>query len=186
MKKSRILQALLFLLTAGSGFGVVANDHSGPYFGVQYAMTEEDNIDLEPTAAVLRVGNLTDQGFGYEFRIGTGISSDDTSENLPFFGETSLELEIDYLVGLYLLAEAQMGAGSIYGIIGYSQITYTLDVDSELLSCCDSDTEDESGWSYGFGANFDVSDKVGLNIEFMQYLDTDDVEASAISVGVLF
>jgi opacity protein-like surface antigen len=186
MKKSCILQALLFLSTVGSAFGVVADDHSGRYFGIQYAMTEEDELDLEPTAAVLRVGTLTDHGYGYEFRIGTGISSDDTSENLPFLGETSVELEIDYLVGLYLLAEAQMGAGSIYGIVGYSQITYTLDVDSEFLSCCDSDTEDESGWSYGFGANFDVSGKVDLNIEFMQYLNTNDVETSAISVGVLF
>ena len=186
MKKSCILQALLFLLTVGSAFGVVADDHSGRYFGVQYAMTEEDNIDLEPTAAIFRVGTLTDQGFGYEFRLGTGISSDDKTENLLFLGETSVELEIDYFVGLYLLAEAQMGAGSIYGIIGYSQITYTLDADSEFLSCCDSDTEDVDDWSYGFGANFDVSDKVGLNIEYMQVLDADGAETSAISVGVLF
>ena len=166
MKCRFALRILLFVLTSGFGFSVLAADHSETYIGVQYAMVEEDDLELEPTAGVLRLGTLTDEGVGFEFRLGTGISSDDDSENLPIIGETSLDLEIDYLLGLYLLAEAPVGAGSIYGIIGFSKVEFTLEAENEILGS-DSVSEDESDLSFGFGANFGVSEKVRLNIEYI-------------------
>ena len=181
---------VVILATWAVFFGSSANAANGnqnqPYYGVQYAQVEEDNLELEPTAAVFRLGSMTDQGVGYELRLGTGLSSDDLSETLPFFGDVELELEIDTLIGVYLVAEGKIGpAGSIYGIIGYSMIDYTLKADSSVFGS-DSESDDESDLSFGFGANLGKSDSVRFNIEYMQYLDKDDIDASAISFGVLF
>lgn len=180
---------VVILATCAGLFGSSANAANGSqdqtYFGFQYAQVEEDELDLEPTAAVFRLGSMTDQGYGYELRLGTGLSSDDLSETLPFFGDVELELEIDHLIGVYLLAEGNLGTGSIYGIIGYSMIDYTLKAESSVFGS-DSESDDESDLSFGFGANFGRSDSVRFNIEYMQYLDKDDIDASAISLGVLF
>lgn len=101
-------------------------------------------------------------------------------------GDISVELEVDTVLGLYLVGQTTAGgAVSVYGIVGFTLVDFTVDVDGGILGS-GSDSDDESDLSYGFGANFDVSDKVSLNIEFMQYLDKDDFEASAVSVGVLF
>ncbi len=186
MKNRFALQLLFFVLAAGFGTGAFAAFDDGGYMGIQYAMIEEDELELEPTAGVLRLGALSDEGFGFEARLGLGISSDDRTESLPFpFGETSLDLEIDYLLGLYILAQAPIGSGSIYGIVGFTHTEFTLEAKSEFLGS-DSESDDESDLSFGFGVNFGVSQQVKLNIEFMQYLDTDDADASAISVGLLF
>ena len=186
MKIRYAYQAVFCLVSLSLGFGVAAADHNGTYVGVQYAMVEDEDLDLEPTAGVIRVGTSADEGYGYEFRIGTGLSDDGLTETLPFpFGVTSADLEIDYIFGVYLLAEAPVGAGSIYGILGFTQAEFTLEVDSQFLGP-GSASEDESDISFGFGANFGVSDKVKINIEFMQYLDKDDADASAISLGLLF
>ncbi len=163
-----------------------AADGAQTYIGVQYAQFEEDDLDLEPTAAVIRMGSLTDQGYGFEGRFGFGLSSDDVSEFDPFFfGDVvTVDLEIDTLFGAYLVGRADAGAASIYGIIGFTMIDYTIEASVGTLSGSDSD--DESDLSYGFGVDFDVSDKVRLNIEYMQYIDKSEIDASAISVGLLF
>jgi opacity protein-like surface antigen len=162
-------------------YGSAANAANQTYFGVQYAQVEEDELDLEPTAAVFRFGSMSDQGIGFEGRLGMGLSSDDRTVS-TIFGDVDAELEIDTLFGIYLLAEGRAGAASVYGIIGYTQADFTLE--SEALGIDESD--DESDLSYGFGANFGNSDKIRFNIEYMQYLDKNDVDASAISLGLLF
>lgn len=179
---------IVILMMSGSllGTNAVAANGDETYFGFQYAQVEEDDLDLEPTAAVFRIGSMGDNGVGFEGRIGFGLSDDDVSETVPIFGDISAELDIDTILGIYLVGQANTGgAVSVYGIIGFTVVDYTIDVDLGILGS-ESDSDDESDLSYGFGANFDVSDKVSLNIEYMQYLDKDDIDASAISVGLLF
>ena len=186
--KTRAMYLIVILSMFGSVYGskVFADIGGEPYFGLQYAQIEEDDLDLEPTAGVFRIGSMGENGIGFEGRIGVGLSDDDVSASDPFLGDISLELEIDTVLGLYLVGETTgTGAVSVYGIVGFTVVDYTVDVDAGILGS-GSDSDDESDLSYGFGANLDVSDKLSLNIEFMQYLDTNDIEASAISVGVLF
>ena len=176
----------LFFLLFGASYGTAVNAASGDrtYVGIQYAQIDEEEFDLEPTAVVLRLGKMTDQGYGYEFRLGTGLSGDDRTEFVPFFGDVTVDLEVDSLIGVYLLAEADVGPASVYGIIGFTRVDFTLDVEIGTLS--DDDSDDESDLSFGFGATFGQSDKARFNLEYMQYLDKNDVDASAISFGILF
>ena len=178
----------VILLMTGNIFGTkaVAANNNETYFGFQYAQVEEDDLDLEPTVGIFRIGSMGDNGVGFEGRFGVGISDDDVSASDPFLGDISLELEVDTVLGLYLVGQTTAsGAVSVYGIIGFTMVDFTVDVDGGILGSA-SDSDDESDLSYGFGANFDVSDKMSLNIEFMQYLDTDDFDVSAVSLGVLF
>lgn len=140
---------------------------------------------MEPTVGIFRIGSMGENGVGFEGRVGMGLSDDDISEFDPFLGDISLELEVDTVLGLYLVAQTRSGAASLYGIIGFTQVDFSIEVDGGILGSA-SDSDDESDLSYGFGVNFDVSDQASINVEFMQYLDKDDFEASAISVGVLF
>jgi opacity protein-like surface antigen len=165
-------------------YGAAASAANQTYFGAQYAQIDEGEFDLAPTAGVFRVGSMTDQGYGYEFRLGTGLSSDDTTENIPPFGDVDIDLEIDSMFGIYLLAEGNAGNASIYGIIGYTQVDYTIEFQAGALT--EDESDDESDFSYGFGANIGSSDKVRFNIEYMQYIDKNDVDVSAISLGIVF
>ncbi len=150
-----------------------------------FGQVDEDDIDLEPTVGMFRIGSMGENGVGFEGRIGMGLSDDDISEFDPFLGDISLELEVDTVLGIYLVEQTTIGAASVYGIIGFTKVDFTVDVDLGILGS-DSESDDESDLSYGIGANFEISDKAAINIEFMQYLDKDDFEASALSVGILF
>lgn len=181
MKRNSLIPAVIFAFF-GALYGTVASAANDTYFGIQYAMIEEDEFDLEPTAAVFRVGSMSDQGFGFEGRFGLGLSSDDRDVTFPILGEVDVELEVDTVLGIYAVAEGQAGPATIYGILGFTKVDYTIKSDAVDVD----ESDDESGLSYGFGANFGSSDKIRFNIEYMQYLDEDDVDASAISLGVLF
>ena len=61
---------------------------------------------------------------------------------------------------------------SFYGVIGFSQG----EIEGSAFGITVS--EDESGLSYGFGVNIK-----SFNIEYMSYLDEDDFDATAISLG---
>ena len=49
-----------------------------------------------------------------------------------------------------------------------------------------SASDDESDFSYGFGADFLVGDNIGINAEYMKLIDTSDVEVEAVSLGAKF
>lgn len=183
--KPTTLIILLSIFGCLFGSNAVANTGGETYFGFQYAQIDEDELDLEPVVGVFRIGSIGDRGIGFEGRIGLGLSSDDISETDPFLGDISLELEVDTLLGIYLVGQTTTGAVSIYGIIGFTQLDFTVDVDLGIFGS-ESESDDESDLSYGFGAKFDVSDKLSLNIEFMQYLDKDDFDINAISLGIMF
>ncbi len=186
--KTKTIYLIVILSIFGSLYGskAVADIGGEIYYGFQYAQVDEDDFDLEPTVGIFRIGSMGDNGVGFEGRIGVGISDDDVSATDPFLGDISLELEVDTVLGVYLVGQTTTdSAVSVYVIVGFTMVDFTVDVDAGILGSA-SDSDDESDLSYGFGANFDVSDKVSLNIEFMQYLDKDDFEASAISLGVLF
>ena len=61
---------------------------------------------------------------------------------------------------------------SFYGTLGYSELSLKTRGGAGL------GPDDESGFSYGVGF-----EAYGFNIEWMQYLDTADVDASVAAIG---
>ena len=174
------------LLMAGNAFAV---QPGGVYAGIQYASfdaTVEDlPMDLSPTGLIGRLGSNVDENFSVEGRLGLGLS-DDTITATDGINTASLSLELDTLIGVYGLGHVMLNeSSSIYALIGFTKVDGTLSASLTGFGS-GSVSEDESGLSYGIGADIDVGNNVSLNIEYVQYLNKSDFEMSALSAGVKF
>lgn len=143
------------------------------YGVVQFAMADVDTVfgDADPTALVGRFGKFMTDNVSVEGRFGIGLSDDET-EFLGF----DVDIDIETVIGVYLLGHATpVGDNSFYGLIGITR------GEVEFSALGDSDSDSETDLSFGFGVNLG-----SINIEFVNYIDDDDVEATAISVGYIF
>lgn len=81
--------------------------------------------------------------------------------------------ELDSLAGLYAKGILPVSREfRLYGLAGMTDVDF--DVDSE------------SGFSYGAGAEFDVAPNLALGAGYMRYLDVDQYDFDAASVGVRY
>lgn len=138
------------------------------YGGIQYSIVtyERDGSgnEAEPTAAIGRFGQFLTNQVAIEARFGIGLQDDELSNNF--------DLEIDQLMGVYAVFHASGDIRStFYGVLGFTQAEFSTSGSSNIEG-------DESGLSYGIGANIN-----SFNIEFMSYLDDDDFDATALAFG---
>ena len=163
MKKILLVIALAFFYNSPS----FAAGQGESYGGLQYAIVEVDFDgigDVEPTALVGKLGHFFNDNIAIEGRLGIGLQDDD------IFG---VDVEIDSLFGVYGVFHASSSSETtFYGVLGYT------DAEAEFSGPGGSAEGDESSFSFGFGVNIS-----GLNIEYMSYIDEDDTDATAISIG---
>jgi opacity protein-like surface antigen len=164
---------------------VKADGHHRPYFGLQIASTsyqKEGLREVEPVALVARFG-IRNEIFGYEGRGGIGINKGDSS-----IEGKDLEVSIDSLLGAYITAQKQFDSVSIYGLVGFTYIiaTQTISGGQGPPFTHSSSQDDEFGLSFGFGVNFGQIADIEFNIEYMSYLDDDEISIDAVSLGVVF
>ena len=162
---------------------VLAGNAGSRYAGIQYAITtySEDGVSEEPkpTASIGLLGaNITDN-FAVEGRLGIGLQDDTITVS-----NADVTTEIDSLIGVYGIGHINLNGGSsVYGLLGLSRAKFTFSYpDNPTLG---SKSDDETGLSYGIGADIPVSNYVALNIEYVQYL-ISGFDISAFSFGVKF
>lgn len=161
-----------------------ATSHAeGLYFGGNYSAFQftDDSVDdeiIKPDGVVLRLGIEPTRVFGLEARGGIGLQSDKRE-----FNGGSLEFELDELYGGYAKIGLPLGdAVTPYAIGGYTRVKGSATATVLGASASGSETwEDES---YGAGLDVNLSDSLALNVEYMRYLEKDDQELSAVSVGL--
>lgn len=81
--------------------------------------------------------------------------------------------ELDYLVGAYakgILPVADQFR--LYGLAGFTEV--------------DFDIDRESGFSYGAGAEYDLTPALALGADYMRYLDKSSYDFDAVSVGLRY
>jgi outer membrane immunogenic protein len=103
-----------------------------------------------------------------EGRLGFGLQDDEID-----VGPFDVEIEVDKFYGVYGVFHTSGSEDTdVYGVLGF--------IKGELESTVFGETfdGDDSGLSYGIGANFR-----GFNIEYMSYLDEDEFDVTAISLG---
>lgn len=141
------------------------------YGGLQYALVtyDEDGFDeVEPTALVGRYGHFINDNVAIEGRIGFGLQ-DDTVDA----GAFDIDIEVDSLYGIYGVFHTSSNSDTnFYGVLGFTKG----EIEGSAFGLTVS--EDDSGLSYGFGVNIKW-----FSIEYMSYLDDDDWDATAISLG---
>jgi hypothetical protein len=142
------------------------------YMGIQATQTtyEDDFIEVEPGALVLRIGEYVEDGAAVEARVGFGMNGmEDTLNNGGFV----YNYDVESIMGLYGLYH--LGAGSsasVYGILGLTR------AEIKEFSFFGRASLEETSLSAGIGLNF-----AGFNFEYMHYLFDSNFEFTAISAG---
>ena len=169
MKQILLIIAFVFVY---SSHAPAANEEKR-YVGFQYSLItyDEDGDEAEPTALIARYGHFLNNWFAIEGRIGFGLE-DDTLE----VGSLDIDVEVENLFGVYgVFQTGNISIVSLYAIIGYTQI------DLEGSANGISADENANGLSYGLGVNIGP-----LSIEYMDYIEDDYYDVSAISLGYIY
>ncbi|MBF1801028.1 porin family protein [Alloalcanivorax profundimaris] len=178
--KVKILGKVMVLscsLVAGGAFA------AGPYIGANYSQFQYDNDEydsdtLKIDAAVLRAGIEFNDYIGLEARGGMGFEED---------SQGIVDFELDNMYGGYVKLSAPL-AESVHPYIigGYTKLKGTVKAEGSVAGIDYSVDDDEhyEGESYGAGIDFNLTDTVGANLEYMRYYDQDEEEISGISVGL--
>jgi len=150
-------------------FNVAQAEARDSYIGIQIgsADTSFDGIssDVDLDFLMIQLGVWMDDNTSIELRMGKGRGDDSIGP---------LDLNIESIGGMYVAYHWDLGKqASIYGIAGGSSASAKFSVSSG------SDQDDYYSLSYGAGMKFSI-----LSVEYMHYLDTTEVEADAVSVGL--
>jgi hypothetical protein len=161
MKKLVIVLPGVFMIALLALSTAHASEARG-YFGFQLGKADVEDDDLNYGLA--RVGIKYPNNIAAEVRYGAGTNSKTTG---------GVEVEVDRILGVYGAYHFDLADKlSLYGIVGWSEVVI---ISTDSLDSVDTS---QDGFSYGIGAEFR-----GFNIEWMQYLDTDDVDTQAIAIG---
>lgn len=163
----------------------ISQPYGDYYAGAQYAQGDynDDRLsaNFEPSMVVGRFGKFFNPNVALEARLGLGLD-----EDTQFIPELGLDgkLELNALIGIYLTGHFNLTASSsLYAIVGSSRAE--AEASAPAFPAVVGSTETESDLSYGVGANIGILNNIALNIEYMQYLDADHFDLSAVAVGVL-
>ena len=186
----RVATAGCLIAVAFPVFSNPVSEGSGYAGGMFTQVTYDQDVaskDAEPTALIGRLGYFPTDYFAIEGRLGLGLSEDSVSATGPDgFGGTmtvDVDFEIDRLFGAYAAGYLPLGdVAAAYGLVGITNVKAT--VSANGFSESDTDT----GLSYGVGIDFYPSSGFGITAEYMQYLDESGYDLSAVSIGakVLF
>lgn len=182
MKKTILSAAVTFFSICGTN--IYAGTTGDAYGGIQYALgsyNEDGFEEVNPTALVGRFGKYVQNNFAIEGRIGIGLQDDSVNVFVPGFGNLDVSLDIDTLIGIYGVGHVNLNeSSSVYALLGFTRGEATASGGGISIS------GDDSGLSYGVGANIGTGNNVSFNIEYTQYLNKSDFDLSAIGLGIVF
>ena len=179
----------LALVLAGITAPAFAVEQGETYLGggfarVTYETDEEiqgDELDFDPTALVGRVGYGVMDNFAIEGRLGTGFSDDSVSRT-GNGNVVTITVDIDHISGVYAVSYLPIGnAFSLYSVAGFTSTSVTATVDVNNFTGFE-DSGDDSGFSYGVGAELGITDKVSGYAEWVRYLD----DVSGVTAGAKY
>jgi hypothetical protein len=155
MKKLALV--LLLLFTSNS----YAYESGDSYVGVQLGQTDIEDLDLN--YYLIRIGVEVYDHIDLELRSARGSNDEE---------DQGIEVEIERISGIYGLYHLTMGHASVYGIAGWSEGTIKTTINDQ------STQVEEDSFSYGVGLQYR-----GVNVEWIQYVDTSNIEFDAVSIG---
>ncbi|MCG5548610.1 outer membrane beta-barrel protein [Halorhodospira halochloris] len=142
-----------------------------PYGGLQISFVDVDygwrsEEEASFTTALGRLGIHASERFAAEVRFGTGVTKDSVGY---YNADDDVDLEIKYILGAYGLWHAHLvDLFSVYGLLGVTR------AEAEASTSGGSLSEEETGFSSGFGAAFYFTDRVTINIEYISYINSSN------------
>ena len=175
--KNKLISTGLVTIALLASSNVFAAQKGETYAGVQLAFIDatfkdpDGNEDASPMGLVGRFGSYMDENISIEARLGFGIADDEV--------DTGVTVELDSLIGVYGVGHKKLNpTTSVYGMVGFTKIEASAYWYIPFFGS-GSETADESGLSFGFGANMDMGNQMAFNIEYMMYLSESEVDVNA-------
>lgn len=119
-----------------------------------------DEFDSDPGGINLKLGRELNQRYAVEALVGLG-TREDSVEGLG----VDVDMELDQLYGVSALVNFNPAERfSVYGKLGVVRIKYESDIDVSAKA---------TGFLLGAGARLHLSERLGLNFEYVKYPDAD-------------
>ncbi len=135
------------------------------------------NAKSSPTALRGVFGYEINPNFAIEGMVGVGMSDD----NLKVNGNTvpGVKMEVDSIFGIYAKPKIKF-TPELEGFVraGFAQSKGTFSGFGEQYSA------KESGFSYGLGMSYALNPKTSRNIDYMSYLDKNEVKVNGFTFGL--
>lgn len=175
--RNQLMSILLKIALLATAFVVpLSGAQADAYIGLDGASIAVENPldnELNPHAMRLRLGMLINELLDMELHLGGGTDTD-----TPAFESFSATY-----TGAYLKAYLPFGQrSSLFGLAGVAGISYSQEVNGRTY------TDTQSGFSYGFGMETQLTDSLDLSADYMLYSNngTEFSELSAISFGLKY
>jgi len=157
-----------------AGFLVAGSAEAETYIAIEGSRVSVDNNvaqDLDPSGLRFRLGSRISEFFDVEGHL--GLTSDDDN---PVFDELDALYFGGYLKGYVPIGERS----ALFGLAGYTRTELTQTVGSSEFS------DSRTGFSWGFGLETQLSERVDLTADFMQYLSDEGLfeDISAVNFGL--
>lgn len=137
--------------------------------------TDASLNDVKLNAIELLGGYKYNSALGIEVRVGTDFSKRTTTT-----GGVEREIAIDQYESIYYRPELANSEAKLYGLIGYSQLEYTLSTSTGPTSA----VNEVSGLSYGVGIGFTMNPDFNFNIEYRRLVDKTDYEINIAGINI--
>lgn len=167
--------ATLSTLSATAAADMYKTGGGSLFAGGNYTFVNVDGDGFDEDLGTLsaKVGGYITPIFGLEARAGFGVADEDVGFNT--------DLSVNSFFGGYATINAVNSSPlTPYGIVGFTR--YELELDGPGLSA----KEDETDFSFGAGVNMAITEELSGNLEYMRYVDKDDVTVDGIGLGLTF
>jgi opacity protein-like surface antigen len=177
MKLKQSINLLTFACLAALSTHTYAEQTRG-YYGIGYHMGSYENSSVPEAdigAIAFRAGGYLNQVIALEARLALGIS-DDTVRTSAI---NPIDIELDTALSAFIKADVPMTPFvNAYGLLGLTRGEIEASAGGFTVS------ESETGLSYGLGIEGEISRRTSLSIEYVQLLNEDAFEYTAINVGI--
>lgn len=176
MTLSRTLITLTLPATLLFCHASLADNQRGFFVGASASAVNVDDHksfdDADLWLAEVLAGYKHNSLLGAEVRYGQSLGSD--SVWLSTDADNKVDMEIGHYQAIYYRAEATNQHGRFYGLLGYSDVDYSIN-NSDLKT---------DGLSWGVGFGWYIAPQWNLNFEYKQLVEVDEQEFTAISTSL--
>ena len=185
MKTNHISMMIVgFVLLVSNSVSAEGTDdfYAGLQYGASNITLQGVSGDYNPGLVMGRFGKFQNDSFALEARMGFGMESDTQSLS----GSTdNVILDMGPLIGVYGVGHFDIGSiASIYGLVGVSYAHSNTFLETPT-SRSYPESQKDNGLSIGVGADIGVWKNIGINLEYVSYINNSDFDISALGIGVI-
>lgn len=177
--------AAAMLLAGGAQAQMARSATTGTVYGeLGYAQLKISDTGIDVKPSILRgvAGYNFSDFLAVEGLLGFGVRKDSTTTT--FAGvPVGVEGEVRHIAGVYIKPKVSIGDGfELFGRLGYADTRLRVSASAAGLTAANSDSG--SSLSYGLGANFNVSPRAYVGVDYMRYYKKDDTKIDGVSFNV--